>query len=725
MELSRETPFHIIADNRGVADILCQRLRGCGLDASLAETALPHMQNIIFLPGINREEPEKIETALEINLQLFHLARTCGQQMSESTGTFITVQDTGGYFGLEKIEKPWLGGISALAKTAAREWPNATVKAIDIASKEWNEEKIAEELFREIVVNGSGLEVAINPKGRFTIDTFSEAEPRSLLPIADGSVVVVSGGARGVTAHCLRSLAENFSMKLAILGRTKIREEPLHLKNCQNQIELKKAIVGDFKREKKKIVPVAIQKEIQRIENNREIQNNLDELRKLGAEVSYYEVDVVDKNSVENVLAKIRKEWGSVQVLIHAAGVIADKHIHKKSTEQFQQVFGIKVQGFRNLLRATEQDELSHICCFSSIAARMGNTGQVDYAMGNEILNKVCQEQKLQNPNCAVTSINWGPWQGGMVTPELEAHFKSQGVHLIPLKEGADAFVREIQNSEQVEIVMGNELPEPHFTFPKNWQIWVHESTYPLLHSHKIQGKPVVPVVLVNEWCLRLARRFAPKKFALTKNLKVIKGVPVEDFAGKGKWLSLEMKNMKEIKGGKGKSEIQFVLKSDQGQHYQVVIELFEKMPLLSLPTLPSLSKWNPAADIYEEQLFHGPDFAVIKELTGISSDSCAATLQSISPFSQWQSNIALVDGGLQLVLLFLLNKHKQISLPTGMNSICLGECSLFEGEISCFAQCSSDNSLHSVWDIYYFRDDKVIGEIRGLSMHAVPSNFT
>ena len=34
---------------------------------------------------------------------------------------------------------------------------------------------------------------------------------------------------------------------------------------------------------------------------------------------------------------------------------------------------------------------------------------------------------------CAVVSIGWGPWDGGMVTPALAAHFKSMGVPLVPL----------------------------------------------------------------------------------------------------------------------------------------------------------------------------------------------------------------------------------------------------------------------------------------------------
>jgi hypothetical protein len=63
--------------------------------------------------------------------------------------------------------------------------------------------------------------------------------------------------------------------------------------------------------------------------------------------------------------------------------------------------------------------------------------GQCDYAMSNEILNKVANlEAKKRGEGCIVKSINWGPWEGGMVTPFLKKHMQQMGIPLIPLEEG-------------------------------------------------------------------------------------------------------------------------------------------------------------------------------------------------------------------------------------------------------------------------------------------------
>jgi hypothetical protein len=111
----------------------------------------------------------------------------------------------------------------------------------------------------------------------------------------------------------------------------------------------------------------------------------------------------------------------------------------------------------RSLLAATADDPLNVICLFSSVAARTGNAGQADYAMANEVLNRVAHELAHTRPGCVVKSIGWGPWAGGMVTPVLKAKFDEMGVPLIPLENGARRFVDELQQADrsEVETVIG------------------------------------------------------------------------------------------------------------------------------------------------------------------------------------------------------------------------------------------------------------------------------
>ncbi|WP_410959140.1 KR domain-containing protein, partial [Salmonella sp. 6084] len=90
--------------------------------------------------------------------------------------------------------------------------------------------------------------------------------------------------------------------------------------------------------------------------------------------------------------------------------------LHKKTLDGYDRVFETKVGGLCALLDATAGDSLKLVCLFSSVAARSGNVGQSDYAMANEILNKVAlAEQARRGPGCLVRALGWGPWDSGMV----------------------------------------------------------------------------------------------------------------------------------------------------------------------------------------------------------------------------------------------------------------------------------------------------------------------
>jgi NAD(P)-dependent dehydrogenase (short-subunit alcohol dehydrogenase family) len=45
---------------------------------------------------------------------------------------------------------------------------------------------------------------------------------------------------------------------------------------------------------------------------------------------------------------------GAVEVVIHGAGLLADKLINEKTEKDFDSVFGVKVMGLRNLLNAAK-----------------------------------------------------------------------------------------------------------------------------------------------------------------------------------------------------------------------------------------------------------------------------------------------------------------------------------------------------------------------------------
>ena len=227
--------------------------------------------------------------------------------------------------------------------------------------------------------------------------------------------------------------------------------------------------------------------------------------------VHYHAVDVRDAGQVKRIIDEARAAHGPVRAVIHGAGVLEDRLIVDKSPEQFERVFDTKVKGFQALLAAVPEDDLKVIVAFSSVTARIGNKGQADYAMANEALNKLAWVESLRRPGCRVVSVNWGPWECGMVTPSLKREFERQGVTLLPAADGALSLLQEMarDTAAPVEVVIGGTLnPATIETVTEKskshlailFEREIDAESYPILTSHVIDGKPVVPMAMMAEW---------------------------------------------------------------------------------------------------------------------------------------------------------------------------------------------------------------------------------
>ena len=169
--------------------------------------------------------------------------------------------------------------------------------------------------------------------------------------------------------------------------------------------------------------------------------------------------------SVSAVVDAIRKAFQvPVGAIVHGAGVLADAAIGAQTDEQFDLVFGTKVDGLHHLLDATKSDPVETLIVFSSVAGRFGNAAQPAYSMANEVLSAVAAgERARRGARCVVRSLAWGPWAGGMVTPGLAKLFEKAGVQLIALDAGASALGLEMAAPDAFPqvVLMNGEPPAP------------------------------------------------------------------------------------------------------------------------------------------------------------------------------------------------------------------------------------------------------------------------
>ena len=450
----------ITDDGLGLARAIEQTLQTQHIDARVVSLdAVPNGESIAGLVIVAPPEPDRNFIA-----ETFRLLRNAGPCLratgNEQRAILAAVSRFDGAFGLNGSvpSSPLSGGLAGLVKTAAQEWPEVRCKAIDLADEQREFAELATCIVDELSLSGP-TEVGLCNGGRFGLELRDAPFNGDLEspPINPGDLMVITGGARGITAEVSKALAESLAPTLLLLGRSpEPQPEPHWLHGCEDSHAMKAAIAEQLCGASAALTPKELEQHYHRWSANREVLRTLQGIRDLGVAVFYRSVDVRDKAGVEAAIAETRAIAGPVRGLIHAAGVLADGLIEDKTDAQFHDVFSTKVDGLDALLNGIGDDDLKLLVLFSSSTGRFGRRGQVDYAAANEVLNKTAQRQAKRFPDCRVVSLNWGPWDGGMVTPELKRLFADEGVGVIPLRSGADHLVREITTAgdNSVEVVV-------------------------------------------------------------------------------------------------------------------------------------------------------------------------------------------------------------------------------------------------------------------------------
>jgi acyl transferase domain-containing protein/acyl carrier protein len=710
--------FEIVSAGLGVADALVALLQTHGISATVVAQASADADVVVQLSGLAAVTTR--EEAAAINRAVFADAQRIAAKMEERGGVFVTVQDTGGTFGLLSQApgpRAWLGGVAALAKTAAQEWPKAHVKAIDLATNGESAQTLAERIAKEILAGGPELEVGLgSAHGRVTpVAQAAHPNPaRRVARLGQGDVVVVSGGARGVTAASIIALARATRAGFVLLGRTALGEEPQAARGLKTDAELKRALLQEATARGVKVTPKELEQQVHRIQADREVRATLSAIEAAGARVRYASVDVRDAEALGALLDDVRRTMGPITGLVHGAGVLADAMLSKKTLDQFDRVFDTKVGGLFALLDATAQDNLKAICFFSSVAARSGNIGQSDYAMANEVLNKVAlAEQARRGDACVVRALGWGPWEAGMVTPALKAMFEARGIALIPLDGGAQAFVADMLDGELggSEIVIGGGVmaggpQHPISPEGKMVEVLAHASLQPYLHDHRIQGRVVLPVVQVLEWFVRMAEGCRPgQRVQRVFDLKVLRGVPLEGFEQSGDAFFVRCLPV-EVQPGQPERFALTLIDARGQARYSATVELGASAPAVSPFAVVSVNggDMDKAACYADGALFHGPAFQVLERLESSAKGGATARLHGLVTAGWdgdvWATDPAALDGCLQVALLWGLEQTKSQTLPLKVGELVRWRAGALADGLRCVLSAVEANSKRTVCDI-------------------------
>ncbi|WP_161967675.1 type I polyketide synthase [Fimbriiglobus ruber] len=428
-----------LTDPAAAAELLARVREKCGPVAGL----------IHLLPLAEPPESESPEERIRRELKsLYLLARGLESDIREAGksggAVLLAVTGMGGTMGFgDNLPDAFFaghGGIAGFTKCLGYEWPEVTVRVVDV-DRETSATRLAELLLSELGDADGPFEVGRTSDRRVTwrVDPGPLAKDARAVELDTDSVVLMTGGARGITAKVALELASRYKPRLVLVGSSPLpAEEPAETAGLTSAAEIKAALMSRQQGAK----PAAIEAAYKRLLKDREIRANLDAIRRSGGKVEYRSVDVRDPSAFGALIDELNAA-GGIAGVIHGAGVIEDKLLRDKTPESFDRVIDTKVGSALTLARKLDPVKLKFFALFASITSRYGNRGQSDYAAANEVLSKLACDLDRKWPG-RVMSIAWGPWAEVGMVADLEKHLVARGLKLIEPAIGAGFAVDEI-----------------------------------------------------------------------------------------------------------------------------------------------------------------------------------------------------------------------------------------------------------------------------------------
>jgi acyl transferase domain-containing protein/NAD(P)H-dependent flavin oxidoreductase YrpB (nitropropane dioxygenase family)/NAD(P)-dependent dehydrogenase (short-subunit alcohol dehydrogenase family) len=733
---------------------LVRKLRGIHGQIAAVLHLLP--LGISMAPSLTDTAFWRQRTALEIK-GLFNLAKAAGGDLRSHSlpkATLLAATCLGGDFGVTPASDiapfPTHGGVTGFTKSVAVEWPEVRCKVVDFETG-LPAPLVSRRLMAELSADpGDDHAIEVGYQGaqriRLCHAPFPLPSAQPLPPMfEDNPIILVTGGARGITAMAALTLTSRCPSRLILVGLSKLPadEEEQTTAASASPLEIKRVLIDQMRRANALPEPAAVEAECARLLRDREIRANLRAMHETGSQVDYRQCDVADEKEFGRLIDELYASYGRIDGVIHGAGVIEDRLVEHKEAASFDRVIAAKVYGALLLAGKLRPESLRFLALFSSIAGRVGNRGQADYAAANEVLNKLAAHLDARWPS-RVVAINWGPWDGSnMVSEAVRDQFIRRGVQLIKPSVGCAAFIEELVSGSkgQPEVIRGDGpwaedsgvvTPSPDHVAVASAkpisqavdrvlplldmapligsaagkiQVAVHldPSRHLYLNDHCIAGKSVFPAAMAVELMAELAQKAWPDRIVTgVKSLRVCKGIVLDrtrevvrmsarhptyyDADESGLAVDVEI-------GDPARPDVVYfrgtVCLGDQ------LAPVPESVFVDSDARLGKLFPFaGTVAEAYRDRLFHGPLFHSLARIRGMNKGAIVAAVHISRPANYLATNEAgswivdpvLLDAGPQLAILWAQEMWGVTALPSRF-----GQVRMFDGLAAILAAGISD----------------------------------
>ncbi|TCW40538.1 acyl transferase domain-containing protein [Laceyella sacchari] len=313
------------------------------------------------------------------------------------------IQFGGGLFGsgTEPIQLATCTA-NSFAASLHMERPNAAIRVIDL-SPALSPVNMAKPILEEIMAAETFVSVGYDQNEIRRVPQSVVQQPQTYparaISWTGEDVVLVTGGAKGITAECALAVARTTGVKMALVGRSGA--------------------------------------------DHPDVRRTLARFQEAGLICRYYACDMADQAAVELLINRVREELGQVTGVIHGAALMKPRRAEQITLAGFMEEIGPKVLGAFNLVKALQDQPPKLFVGISSLAGVTGMAGNTSYGFSNEALQLILRRFGMEHPETEVLSVAFSVWdEVGMGVRAGSIDFlEKKGTYAIPVAEGVGRFV--------------------------------------------------------------------------------------------------------------------------------------------------------------------------------------------------------------------------------------------------------------------------------------------
>ncbi len=332
--------------------------------------------------------------------------------------------------GNEELQQN-LAGLTALCKVVSQEYPNLTCRNIDFVYEQQQDwvNQAASRIVAEMNQPSDDRYVAYRGNHRW-VEVYEQNAPlligeeSPVTMLYPGGVYMITGGLGRIALTLAEYLAREFRAKLALVDRF---DFPLP-DDWETNLRESDSPTN------------------QRIKRLMKIQS-------LGAEVVVHKADVTDFTAMKSVLQSVVERFGTLNGVIHAAGLVGEAAIKPLSETHLLEIeaqFTPKVVGLQVLhdilLDQANLAGLDFVFLQSSLSAVLGGLGLGAYAAANAVMDALAHCYNAENfrtknhtSTPAWISVDWDGWRFGETGSEISSATTLADLTMTP-EEGIQAF---------------------------------------------------------------------------------------------------------------------------------------------------------------------------------------------------------------------------------------------------------------------------------------------